>query len=39
MVLTSLWGIAIGLIAGYYKRVDLVLMRIMDGLMPSRPYS
>jgi len=33
MALTSLWGIAIGLIAGYYKRVDLVLMRIMDGLM------
>ena len=33
MLLTSLCGIAIGLIAGYYKRVDLVLMRVMDGLM------
>ena len=33
MVLTSLGGIVIGLIAGYYRRVDLVLMRVMDGLM------
>src|SRR5207247_4634967 len=33
MVLTSLWGIVIGLTAGYYRRVDLVLMRVMDGLM------
>jgi len=33
MGLTSLGGIVIGLIAGYYRRVDLVLMRVMDGLM------
>src|SRR5207244_11111254 len=33
MILTSLWGIAIGLIAGYYRRLDLVVMRVMDGLM------
>ena len=33
MVLTSLGGIVIGLIAGYYRRLDLPLMRVMDGLM------
>ena len=33
MILTSLWGIVIGLIAGYYRRVDMALMRVMDGLM------
>jgi peptide/nickel transport system permease protein len=33
MVLTSLGGVAIGLIAGYYRRADLVVMRVMDGLM------
>jgi peptide/nickel transport system permease protein len=33
MLLTSLGGVAIGLIAGYYRRVDPVLMRVMDGLM------
>src|SRR5215472_3971729 len=33
MILTSLWGIIIGLIAGYYRRVDMALMRVMDGLM------
>src|SRR5437773_6621211 len=33
MLLTSLGGIVIGLTAGYYRRVDLVLMRVMDGLM------
>src|SRR5437867_10393857 len=33
MILTSLWGIVIGLIAGYYRRLDLALMRVMDGLM------
>src|SRR6516164_8847434 len=27
MILTSLWGIVIGLIAGYYRRIDLPLMR------------
>jgi peptide/nickel transport system permease protein len=33
MVFTSLGGVAIGLTAGYNRRLDLVLMRIMDGLM------
>jgi peptide/nickel transport system permease protein len=33
MVLTSLGGVAIGLSAGYYRRLDLPLMRVMDGLM------
>jgi peptide/nickel transport system permease protein len=33
MLLTSLCGIVIGLVAGYYRRVDPVLMRVMDGLM------
>ena len=33
MVLTSLAGVVIGVVAGYYRRVDLVLMRVMDGLM------
>jgi peptide/nickel transport system permease protein len=33
MILTSLGGVAIGLIAGYYRRLDIVIMRVMDGLM------
>jgi peptide/nickel transport system permease protein len=33
MLLTSLGGVVIGLIAGYYRRLDLVIMRVMDGLM------
>jgi peptide/nickel transport system permease protein len=33
MVLTSLGGAVIGLVAGYYRRLDLVIMRFMDGLM------
>src|SRR5215472_11756813 len=33
MVLTTLGGTVIGLIAGYYRRVDLAVMRVMDGLM------
>lgn len=33
MIFTSVGGIVIGLIAGYYKRLDLVIMRFMDGLM------
>jgi peptide/nickel transport system permease protein len=33
MLFTSIGGIAIGLMAGYYGRLDLVLMRVMDGLM------
>jgi peptide/nickel transport system permease protein len=33
MLLTSLGGIAIGLVAGYYRRLDLLVMRFTDGLM------
>jgi peptide/nickel transport system permease protein len=33
MLLTSLGGTLIGLIAGYYRRLDLLVMRLMDGLM------
>ena len=33
MLITSLGGIVIGLVAGYYRRLDLALMRVMDGLM------
>lgn len=33
MLLTSLGGMVIGLIAGYYRRLDLPIMRVMDGLM------
>jgi len=32
-LLASLGGIVIGLCAGYYRRLDLPLMRVMDGLM------
>ena len=33
MLITSVGGTLIGLLAGYYRRLDLVLMRVMDGLM------
>jgi len=33
MLITSVGGIAIGLVAGYYRGLDLVVMRVMDGLM------
>src|SRR5439155_26378996 len=33
MVLTSAGGVVIGLIAGYYRRLVLVIMLFMDGLM------
>src|SRR5918996_922714 len=33
MILTSLGGVVIGLIAGYYRRLDIVIMRVMDGMM------
>jgi peptide/nickel transport system permease protein len=33
MILTSLGGIVIGLSAGYYRRLDAVIMRLTDGLM------
>ncbi len=32
-IITSVAGLAIGLVAGYYRRVDDVIMRFMDGLM------
>jgi len=32
-LLAALAGTGIGLLGGYYPRVDLVLMRIMDGMM------
>ena len=31
--LASLMGIGIGLLCGYFKRVDAVVMRVMDGIM------
>jgi peptide/nickel transport system permease protein len=33
MLLTSVGGIAVGLVAGFSRRLDLVVMRVMDGLM------
>ncbi len=33
MVLTSVAGTLVGLVAGYYRRLDLFVMRVMDGLM------
>jgi peptide/nickel transport system permease protein len=33
MLITSLGGTLIGLVAGYYRRLDLFVMRVMDGLM------
>jgi peptide/nickel transport system permease protein len=33
MVLTSLGGVAIGLVAGSSRRTDLLVMRVTDGLM------
>jgi peptide/nickel transport system permease protein len=33
MLITSVGGTIIGLIAGYYRRLDLWVMRVMDGLM------
>ena len=33
MLLTSFGGIVIGLVAGYLRRLDVVVMRFMDGLM------
>ncbi len=33
MLITSVGGVVIGLVAGYYRRLDLVVMRVMDGLM------
>lgn len=33
MVIAALIGSVIGLVAGYYNRIDTPLMRVMDGLM------
>jgi len=33
MLATSIGGVVIGLVAGYYRRLDLIVMRVMDGLM------
>ncbi len=33
MLLTSVGGIVVGLVAGYSRRLDTVVMRVMDGLM------
>jgi peptide/nickel transport system permease protein len=33
MLFTTLGGTLIGLVAGYYRRLDLLVMRFMDGLM------
>jgi peptide/nickel transport system permease protein len=33
MFLTSLGGVMVGLVAGYSRRLDVILMRLMDGLM------
>ncbi len=33
MLFTSLGGIMIGLAAGFFRRLDLIIMRFMDGLM------
>jgi peptide/nickel transport system permease protein len=33
VVLCASLGIVLGLLAGYYRRVDAVLMRVLDGLM------
>jgi len=33
MLLTSVGGAIIGLVAGYARRLDLIVMRVMDGLM------
>jgi peptide/nickel transport system permease protein len=35
--LATVIGLAIGLVAGYYRRVDAVVMRVMDGLMSIPP--
>jgi peptide/nickel transport system permease protein len=33
MLLTSVGGIIVGLVAGFSRRLDMVVMRVMDGLM------
>ena len=31
--LTMVFGALVGLVAGYYRRADMIIMRVMDGLM------
>jgi peptide/nickel transport system permease protein len=33
MLFTTIGGIVIGLVAGFYRQLDLFIMRVMDGLM------
>jgi peptide/nickel transport system permease protein len=33
MLLTSIGGIVVGLVAGFSRRLDIAVMRVMDGLM------
>ncbi len=33
VIFSNIFGIVIGLVAGYYDKVDKVIMRLMDGLM------
>ncbi len=33
MVFTTVFGVIFGLLAGYYKRLDNVIMRVMDAMM------
>ena len=33
MLLTSFGGVTVGLVAGYNRRLDTIVMRLMDGLM------
>lgn len=33
VIATGIFGVAFGLLAGYIRQVDLILMRVMDGMM------
>lgn len=37
MAVSTFTGIVIGLVAGYYQRVDTAIMRVMDGIMAFPP--
>jgi peptide/nickel transport system permease protein len=37
VIIANLFGISVGLVAGYYRPVDNVLMRVMDSLMAFPP--
>ncbi|MCS7207531.1 MAG: ABC transporter permease [Dehalococcoidia bacterium] len=32
-LLAMFWGVVFGLIAGYFRRADAIIMRVMDGIM------